>query len=179
MRRDTGRRAGLIEEARAHARRRRRRTLLAVIIIAAAIGGGLAGADALSGKRTTSYSAPSQTDSLTAHTGAVTGYIQPCEGLPIRLPYAAGTVTAALRGRETWKLVGSESNRTYQTYRLVLPTTVTAWQHVRENQKFSFNLPPGRYVLVGRYDNSGTTTYLDVTIATGKVLHRDLPNTCK
>jgi len=149
-----------------------------MIIIAAAIGGGLAGADVLSGNGTAARSAPGQAVSLTAHTGAVTGYIQPCEGLPIRLSYAAGTVTA-LRGRETWKPVGSESNRTYQTYRLVLPATVAARQHVRENQRFSFNLPPGRYVLVGRYDNSGAMTDLDVTIAMGKVLHRDLPNTCK
>jgi hypothetical protein len=148
------------------------RTVLVVMVIAAAIGGGLAGAGALSG------GGP-------AVRAEVTGYIDPCEGMGIgmryaarTLPYAAGTVTA-LRGSQTWKLVRGESNATYQTYRLVLPAAVAARQHVSQNRRFSFELPPGDYVLVGRYDDGSGTTYLDVTIAAGRVLHRDLPNLCK
>jgi hypothetical protein len=103
----------------------------------------------------------------------VTGYIDPCEGIPIaRSPYAAGTVTA-LRGRETWKPAG------HGTWRPQLPAAVAARQHVGENQKFYFDLPPGRYVLVARYDRGNATTLLDVSIAAGRVLHRDLPNLCK
>lgn len=151
-----------------------------MIITVAAIGGGFAWAGTLSGSGPAARGGPSRPATLTAHTGGVTGYIDPCQGIgiDIGLPYAAGTVTA-LRGRETWKLVRSESNRTYQTYRMVLPTAVAARQHVGENQKFSFDLPPGRYVLVGRYDRGNFETFLDVTIAAGTVLHRDLPDLCK
>jgi hypothetical protein len=169
----------LIEEARAHAWRRRRKSALAVIIVAAAVGGGVAGAVALSGGRAAAHSGASRSVSVAAHTGAVTGYIDPCEGIPIPgAPYAAGTVTA-LRGRQTWKLVASESNRTYQTYHLVLPTTVAARQHVSENQKFYFDLPPGQYVVVARYDRDGAMTFLDVSISARRVLHENLPDLCK
>ncbi len=166
----------LIEQARAHARRRRRKTALAVIIAAVTIGGGLAWAGALSGSGPRARGVPSRPAPLTAHNGAVTGYIDPCEGLPVRLPFAAGTVTA-LRGSQTWKLAGD--NGTYQTYRLQLPATVAARQRVGQNQKFYLDLPPGRYVLVGRDSRGDVTTYLDVTISAGRVLHRDLPNLCK
>jgi hypothetical protein len=87
------------------------------------------------------------------------------------LPYAAGTVTA-LRGRETWKPDGPGTSR------LQLPATVAARQHVGENQRFSFDLAPGQYVLVARYQNGNAMSFLDVSIAAGRVLHRDLPNLC-
>ena len=164
----------LIEQARDHARRRRRKTALAVIIIAAALGGGLAGAGALSGSGPAARGSHSRPIPLTAHTGGVTGYIDPCEGILIGtgLPYAAGTVTA-LRGRETWKPGGDG------TYRLQLPPTVAARQHIAQNRKFYFDLAPGRYVLVARYDRGNAMTFLDVSIVAGRVLHRDLPNLCK
>ncbi len=172
----------LIAEARAHARRRRRKTALVVIAIAAATGGVLAGAGILPGGRAAPAArrGPSAPAPLAAHTGAVTGYIDPCRGLGIARgpePYAAGTVTA-LRGHQTYELVGSESNRTYQTYRLVLPTAVAARQHVSENQRFYFDLPPGQYVLVGRYADGNATTLLDVSISAGRVLHENLPDFC-
>ncbi len=162
----------LIEEARAHARRRRRKTGLAVVLIVAAIGGGLAGAGAWSGSRPAARSSPSQPAPLTAHTGGITGYIDPCEGTNVGLPYAAGTVTA-LRGRETWKPDGPG------TWRLQLPATVAARQHVAENHQYYFDLAPGQYVLVARYDRGNAMSFLDVSIAAGRVLHRDLPNLCK
>ena len=49
------------------------------------------------------------------------------------LPYAAGTVTA-LRGRETWKPDGPG------TWRLQLPATVAARQHVAEDHQYSLIL---------------------------------------
>ena len=78
----------------------------------------------------------------------------------------------ALRGRETWKPDG------HGTYQLQLPATVAARQHVGENQKFYFDLAPGRYVLVARYDRGNGMSFLDVSIAAGRVLHRDVPNLC-
>jgi hypothetical protein len=162
----------LIEEARVHARRRRRKTALAVIIVAAAIGGGLAGADALSGSRPAARGSSSRPTPPTAHTGGVTGYIDPCEGINAGLPYAAGTVIA-LRGQETWKPTGGG------TYRLQLPAIVAARQHVGENQKFYLDLAPGQYVLVARYDRDNAMTFLDVPITAGRVLHRNLPDLCK
>ncbi len=151
-----------------------------MIMIAAAVGGGLAGAAVLSGSGATAHSGASHPAPLATHTGVVTGYIDPCQGLGIQrgpMPYAAGTVTA-LHGRQTWKLVAGESNRTYQTYRLVLPTAVAARQHVSQNQKFSLDLPPGQYVLVARYDDGGGITFLDVSVTAGRVLHRNFPNVC-
>lgn len=161
----------LIEQARAHARRRRRKTGLAVLIIAA-IGGGLAGTGTWSGSRPAAPSGPGRPAPLTAHTGEVTGYIDPCEGVNVGLPYAAGTVTA-LRGTETWKPDGPG------TWRLQFPADVAARQHIGENQEFNFDLAPGRYVLVARYDRGNAMSFLDVSIAAGRILHRDLPNLCK
>jgi hypothetical protein len=142
-----------------------------VIIISAALGGGFAGAGALHGSRPAARGGPSRPASLTAHTGGVTGYIDPCEALTAGLPYAAGTVTA-LRGQETWEPAGDG------TYRLQLPATVAARQHVGQNRKFYFDLAPGRYVIVARYDRDNAMTFLDVSIVAGRVLHQDLPDVC-
>ena len=163
----------LIAEARGHARRRRRKPGLAVaLVVAAAVGGGFAWTGALSGSRPAASGSPGQPARLTAHTGGVTGYIDPCEGIDIGLPYAAGTVTA-LNGREPWKPDG------HGTSRLQFPATVAARQHVGENHKFRFDLAPGQYVLLARYDRGNGISFLDVSIAPGRVLHRDLPNLCK
>ena len=151
------------------------RAALIVVAAAAAIGGGLVGAGACSGNgpAPASQSAPSRPAPPTVHYGRVTGYIDPCAGIDIALPYAAGTVTA-LGGRVTLKPADGNGG-----YLRVLPTAVAARQHVAQNQKFSFDLPPGRYVLVGRYDRGDFTTFLEVSIAAGRVLHRDLPDLCK
>ena len=142
------------------------------LIVAAAAGGGFAGAGALSGSRPAVRSSPGQPAPLTARTGGVTGYIDPCEGIDIGLPYAAGTVMA-LRGREIWKQDG------HGTDQLQFPATVAARQHVGENHQFHFDLAPGEYVLLARYDRGNGMSFLDVSIAAGRVLHRDLPDLCK
>jgi len=162
----------LIEQARAHARRRRRKAGLAMIMIAAALGGGFAAAGAWSGSGPAASGGASQPARLPARVGMVAGYIDPCEGVITGLPYAAGTVTA-LRGRETWKPDGQG------TYRLQLPVSVAARQHVGQNQRFQFDLTPGRYVLVARYDRGNAMSFLDVSITAGRLLHEDLPNQCK
>lgn len=163
---------GLTAEARDHDPRRRRKAgRAAALVVAVAVGAGIAWTGGFSGSRPASGS-PGQPARLTAHTGEVTGYIDPCEGIDIGLPYAAGTVTA-LSGRPTWKPDG------HGTSRLQLPATVAARQHVDENHTFRFDLAPGQYVLMARYDGGNAVSFLDVTIAAGRDLNRNLPDLCK
>lgn len=113
-------------------------------------------------------------------TGAVTGYIQPCQGLPFplytstgaRLFSSAATVEA-LPGREYLRPVGDG------IFRLVLPTVVAARERVSQNQQFRLDhLPPGRYVILADYTGGNVRTSLDVSVAPGKVAEIDLPDTC-
>ena len=154
-------------------RRRRLSAALAALIVTTAVGGGLAAAVIFTGGQPMSSSVPERTVSPTARTGAVTGYIDACAVLVTpRQPHAAGTVKA-LPGRLTWKPNGPG------TYRLVLPTTTAATQHVAAGAAFSFHLAPGHYVLVTG-DNSRTVmSFASVTVAAGRVVHKDLPNLCK
>jgi len=157
---------------------RDRKGALAVITIAAALGGGLAAAGALSGSVPAPRSVPGPASvpgrhaPLAAQAGTVTGYIDACTGLGLALPYAAGTVTA-LPGQVTWVPAGAGTSRPR------FPAVVAARQHVGQDQRFSFQLAPGDYVLVGHYDAGNTTTYVDVAVVAGQVLQRDLPNLCK
>ena len=114
-------------------------------------------------------------------TGTVTGYIQPCQGLPFplyastgaRLFSAAATVEA-LSGQEYPKPAGDG------IYRMVLPTVVAARERVSQNQKFRLDhLSPGRYVILAQYTRGNVSTSLDVSLAPGQVAEVDLPNTCK
>jgi|HubBroStandDraft_1064217.scaffolds.fasta_scaffold304672_2 hypothetical protein len=107
-------------------------------------------------------------------TGAVTGFLEPCEGRPIPgLPYAAGTVTA-YRGQPTYKKIAPGA------YRMVLPTTFAARQYVGRNQRFDLELAPGHYFLVATYDGSGNVgCFLDVQIAAGTTLRVNMLDVCK
>jgi hypothetical protein len=116
-----------------------------------------------------------------AQTGAVSGYIQPCQGLPFplyastgaRLFSAAATVEA-LSGQEYLKPTGDG------TYRVVLPTVVAARERVSQNQKFLLDhLAAGRYVILAQYAGGNVSTSLDVSVAPGQAAEVDLPNTCK
>jgi hypothetical protein len=116
-----------------------------------------------------------------AQTGAVSGYIQPCQGLPFplyastgaRLFSAAATVEA-LSGQEYLKPTGDG------TYRVVLPTVVAARERVSQNQKFLLDhLAAGRYVILAQYAGGNVSTSLDVSVAPGQATEVDLPNTCK
>ena len=112
-----------------------------------------------------------------AETSVVTGFIEPCVGArrsgpnPAP-PYPAGTVTA-LRGVERLVRVGPGEQR------VVLPTDVTARQHVIENQRYQFELSPGRYVLAATYDEGNMRSFLDLTVPADAQLHANLPNLCK
>jgi hypothetical protein len=117
----------------------------------------------------------------TARTGAVTGYIQPCQGILVPLYTSAGArvfsaaaTVEALPGRVSLKPVG------HGTYRLVFPTSVAVRQRVSENQEFRLaRLTPGRYVILAQYAGGNVTTSLDVPVAPGTVAEVDLPDTCK
>jgi hypothetical protein len=153
--------------------RRQAAAMVAAVIVALAVGGGIAGAGILTGGRSTTPSAPKRPLPPAARTGTVTGYIDACEGLPgSRPPHAAGTVRA-LRGRTTWKDNGRG------TYRLQLPASTAATERVAAGRTFSFDLAPGRYVLVTDGVNGSVLSFANVTVAAGRVLHRDLPNLCK
>ena len=56
-----------------------------------------------------------------------------------------------------------------------------ASEHISDNhdQTFRFALPPGHYVLAGRYDSgAGLVTFSQVTVTVGALIRVDLPNAC-
>lgn len=141
------------------------------------------GAGALIGWAVTSSPAPVQDrphPALAAvRTGIVTGHLQACFGIATKpRPVTPGTVFA-LRGTLTSMPDGPG------TWRLVFPTEpAVASEHISDNyaQTFRFALPPGHYVLAGRYDRApedGYATFTQVTITGGAVARADLPNLCK
>jgi hypothetical protein len=172
--------AAVIAEARAHARHRRRRVALAVIAVAIVAASGLLIARAVSRPSPVDRSYP-HTAPPPSRTGVVTGRLEACRALPIGigpfknnpLPVTPGTVTV-LRGQETWKPVG------HGTYKLVLPTTVLARAYIGDNyhQMFHFMLPPGPYVLVGRYTSGNIISTWPISVTAGTILHQDVPNEC-
>ncbi len=115
-----------------------------------------------------------------ARTGAVTGYIQPCSGLPFpqftstgaRLFSAAATVEAR-RGKEYLKPVGGGISD------WVFPAAVAARERVSQNQQFRLGrLSPGRYVILAHYAGGNAITWLDVSVIGGRTADVDLPDTC-
>lgn len=111
---------------------------------------------------------------LPARTGAVTGFIDPCEGIAIPgAPFAAGTVVV-LRGKQTSRETAPG------VYQVVLPSAVVGREHVGKDQPFDFELAPGSYVLVATFDTGGNARgMLDVHITGGTVLQQNIPNACK
>ena len=115
-----------------------------------------------------------------ARTGAVAGYIQPCEGKFVPLytstgarVFSAAATVEALRGREYLKPLGGGS------YRMVFPAVVAARERVWQNQQFRFDhLSPGKYVILAQYAESNASTSLDVSVIAGKAADIYLPNVC-
>lgn len=116
-----------------------------------------------------------------APTATVTGYIQPCAGLPFPLKtstgarlFSAAATVEALRGHEHQKPMGDGVSQT------VFPTAIAARERVSQNQKFRFDhLASGPYVIWARYAGGNAITSLDVSAAAGKIVNVDLPNTCQ
>jgi hypothetical protein len=164
----TGGRLSVLDEVlRAHARHRRASLDAAVLLLAALAGVWLGHSGRPPG-------------AAAAGTGAVSGYLQPCSGLPFpqftstgaRVFSAAATV-AARRGREHWKPVGDGD------YQLVMPTAVAAREQIGQNQEFRLgDLAPGRYVIVAQYAGGNVSTFLDVTVHAGQLTDVELPNPC-
>ncbi len=168
----------LIAEARAHARRRRRRVALAVAATFVLVAAGLLIAFTAQGGGRAAGPHPRPTGAA-GPAGVVTGHLAACAGLPFGHPVTPGTVTV-LRGKESWKPAG------HGTYQLVLPATAVAHEYISDNyrQTFRFALPPGRYVITGRYEAErpgtvGPLTLRDVTVSAGRIIRADLPNLCE
>lgn len=170
LRQSTRGRLSVLDDAlRVQARRRRLRrsglavvTLLLVVLVGLALGPGR------------------QPITGVVRTGAVTGYIQPCDGLGVPLHtstgarlFSAAALVEALPGQEHPKTAADG------TYWVALPTVVAARERVLRNQKFRLDhLAPGRYVILAEYAGGNVSTFLDVSVAPGKVAEIDLPNTC-
>jgi len=168
----------LIAEARAHARRRRLKVAVALAVLAI-----VATASVLIGRAITGTHAAAQARPRpalpVAGTGIVTGHLAACFGiLPLNWQqYSTPGTVVVLRGRLAWKPDGPG------TWRLVFPKgPAVADEHIRDNygQTFRFALPPGHYVVAGRYDSGpGFATFREVTVIAGAVIRVDLPNLCK
>ena len=169
----------LIAEARAHARRRRR-IALAVTAAAAVLSaaGALIALTVPGNPHKVAAIEPARPAILT---GTVVGHLDACFALPVwPARVTPGTVTA-VRGTIAWKRVLPG------TWREILPDgPAIARAHISDNyhQVFRFALPPGKYVLIGRWDKvsypagtAGTTT--EVSVSAGTTLHADLPDDCK
>ena len=115
-----------------------------------------------------------------ARTGAVTGYIQPCDALGVPLHTSAGArlfsaaaLVEALPGQQISKTAADG------TYWVVLPPVVAARDRVSQNQEFRLDhLAPGRYVILAEYPGGNVSTFLNVSVAPGRVAEVDLPDTC-
>jgi hypothetical protein len=113
-------------------------------------------------------------------TGAVTGYIQPCSGtgFPVdastgaRL-FSAAALVEALPGR--WYSQTAADG----TFRVVLPAVIALRERVSQNEAFELDdLAPGRYVILAQYAGGNVSTYVDVSVAPGRVVMVVLPDTC-
>jgi hypothetical protein len=163
----------LIAEAREHARRRRRRVALAVTAaVIVAVAGVLVARPAGRTSHVTSrheHAAPA-----VIRTGVVTGYLQACAAVRIAGVVTPGTVTA-LRGHATWIPAPGGGGR------YALPTAFAGQEYISNNaeQPYRFALPPGRYVLVGRYlRTNGVAGVENISITAGKTIHFDFGDPC-
>jgi hypothetical protein len=167
----------LIEEARAHARRRRLKLAAALAVAVVLAVAGMLIARAVTGTRAVVQARPHA--GAAAVTGIVTGHLAACYGvwMPNQPPPVTPGTVVVLRGILTWKQVGPG------TWQIVYPKgPVVAEEHISNNynQTFRFALPPGHYVLAGRYDEgTGFYTSSEVTVTAGRAVREDLRNVCK
>ncbi len=167
----------LIAEARAHARRRRLKLTVALVVLAATAAAGVLIGRAVTTTHAAADARPRPPVPAGA-TGTVTGHLAACFGIPPRTkpwPDTPGTVVA-LRGRVTYKQVVPGSGT------VVFPKgPAVASEHISNNydQTFRFTLPPGHYVIAGRYDGwPGYGPFSEVTVTTGAAIRVELPDIC-
>jgi hypothetical protein len=165
----------LIAEARAHARRRRIKVAAAVVALAVMAAAGVLIARAVTSSHAAAPARP-RPARLVAHTGIVTGHLAACFGIPTTPPPVTPGTVVALRGVVTDKEVGPGS------WIVVFPKgPAVASQHISNNydQTFRFALPPGHYVIAGRYDAGHSYgPFNEVTVAPGATIRVELPNMC-
>ena len=175
--RDAPEAQALIEQARAHARRRRLKMAAALAVLAVTVAAGV-----LIGRAVSTHAAARarpRPAPPAAGTGIVTGHLAACFGVmrPNWQRYSTPGTVVVLRGRLAWKPDGPG------TWRLVYPQgPAVASEHISDNhdQTFRFALPPGHYVLAGRYGSGpGFATFKEVTVTAGTIIRADLPNLCK
>ncbi len=147
-----------------------------LLIVASALAAGLFAAGCRSGLDGAATLAPPAPITLPSGDGVITGGIDACFGVPPkRSPgFVAGTVVVFGGSVTQVPWAGG--------YRDVLPTDMVAKKTVAAHQRYRFVLPPGRYVLVGRY--AGVTSdqlgpWVATTVSVGEDAVRDIPNECK
>lgn len=110
--------------------------------------------------------------------GSVVGGVLPCLALAIAPPgphYVAAIITV-VKGSTSWKPSGAPG-----TFVVVFPATVVAKETVGTNETYSFDLPPGRYVLRASYlmsANVGVSAWADVTVTAGTTEYVDVSDRC-
>jgi hypothetical protein len=164
----------LIAEARLRARLRRRRLTMVVLGLAVAAATGVSAATGWFSAGPTAVGQQPRSPALFARSGEVTGYIEPCIGVGPLQPDPGGAVEA-LRGQLRLRQLSAGD------WKVILPTQVVATDRIRIGQPFSFDLPPGRYVLLAHAVQGGYAfqSFLAVTISRTARLHQDIPNGCK
>jgi hypothetical protein len=119
-------------------------------------------------------SRPSPSASIPAGDGVVVGGIDVCNGAGIGTVHGfmAGTVKV-LRGKVA--LVPETGGITKQ----VLPSDQVASTRVAKNQKYSFTLPDGSYVLSVKYGGPGAyAPFVSVVVRLGRITQQNIPNLC-
>lgn len=138
----------LIAEARQHARRRRAIGIvvglaLVIVVGATAAIGWISRGAAGSEQRSAALG-------QAARTARLAGIIGACDPLdnPGSPPSQGGTVTV-LRGQARSGPIMADGRE------FVLPATVVTMEQIKAGQRFSFQLVPGRYVLLARFHDGG------------------------
>jgi hypothetical protein len=108
----------------------------------------------------------------------VTGGVMPCSGLPLpgHVHFAAAQVTL-LSGKVTWH-PGPQGGPTLIDQ---LPTEVEATQRVGADEKYTFIVKPGDYVIQAVYlpvNDDGAKPYVSTTLRSGDDVELDIPSHC-
>jgi hypothetical protein len=103
-------------------------------------------------------------------------HLAACFAIPTTPPPVTPGTVVALRGRVTEKPIGPGS------WRLVFPKgPAVVSEHISNNydQTFRLALPPGHYVIAGRYDQSSFYgPFSEVTVTVGATIRVNLPDVC-
>ncbi|MHB8323933.1 MAG: hypothetical protein ACYDHB_05845 [Candidatus Dormibacteria bacterium] len=146
------------------------------LAVASALAAGLFAAGCQPGLDGAATPAPPAPTTIPSGEGLITGGIDACFGVPPKQSpgFVAGTVIVF--GGSVTQVPWAGGSRD------VLPTDMVAKKTVAAHQRYRIVLPPGKYVLVGRY--AGATSdqvgpWVATTLSVGEDVVRDIPNECK